>query len=221
VVIHIHITIHTQDFSESFFNMLESCGYGTVQIGQTDTTSKFLIVDKSGTPINGTFPVRRIQEQCTVPALEELNGALDIAMTKLDEARSEDDLMRGMATMDLVGSSEGVEGCMTTVNNMVVFGVEKGYLPGMRGCFLEEDDPAFELDPCCNWELTSTQCCPLRDLEVNETVIKGTVDEEINKCKPEYIQDVKQALLSYQSFYNAQNSKSDGCNASRGSLKWK
>jgi hypothetical protein len=213
--------MHTQDFSETFLTTLRVCDYGQVTIGQTDIASKYIIVDKSGKAINGTFSVRRTEEQCSVPVLEELTSALDIAMTKLDEARSEKDLMRGMATMDLVGGSEGVEGCMNSVNKMVVFGTEKGYIPGVRGCFLEYDDPAYLLDPCCNWELTSSQCCPLRDLEMNETVIEGVVDEEINKCKPNSADNVKQALLSYQSFFNAQNSKTDGCNASRGSLTWK
>jgi hypothetical protein len=212
-----------QSFSAMLIAALEACNYGYVNIGPTaapDITPKYTIVDHLGNAINASFPLRLVVDQCNVPVLEELSDALDITLTRLDEARSVADLARGMSTMNLLSAAEGVAGCMDQINSMVKFGEALEFAPGVRECSEEFGTPEWYEDPCCNWMLASTECCALRDVEVNQTVITATVEEAIMECKQERIDDVKSALISYQSFYNDQKSTTEGCNASKSKLTW-
>jgi hypothetical protein len=202
---------------------MEACSYGEVHVGPLDgiTTAAphFTIVDEQRREIRGTAPVQRAEDKCNLRTVEELTTALDLTLQRLDGARSMDDLNRGKTTMDLLMAAEGMEGCVSAVMRMVEFGPQKAYVSG-RECSEEWNSSAWRNDPCCNWELTSTQCCRVRDLEIEETGIQSIVDSALSQCRPENKSVVEQALRSYQSFFNAQNSGTGGCNASRSSLTW-
>ncbi len=122
----------------------------------------FRLVDSNSNPIslNATFEYK--PPACNY---EQMVDAMNFAASikkKIAGIKSFNEMFQYMQFFQTLEIRESLQGCPALMKSFVELNKTLIQMPASTRCEIPYDDPTWQKDPCCNWELARTQCCKPR-----------------------------------------------------------
>ncbi len=119
----------------------------------------FRLVDSNSNAIslNATFVMK--PPACDFDQMVDAMSLAASVKTKVANFKNRNELGQFMNVFKSLDVRESMIGCPALMESFVKLNKTLIQMPASKSCNIPHDDPNWKKDPCCNWELSMTQCC--------------------------------------------------------------
>lgn len=113
--------------------------------------------------------------------VQKLSGLLD-SINALDTASTQDDMNAAGWDVGSILARDVWIACSALAQSMLVYQTSNQTILGDAKCYYDNTDPRWLADPCCNTQLSWTQCCAPKQVTVEINSVIGFDSSQMNQA---------------------------------------